>query len=116
MVVGYRPRNKPKGQNPFFRNMAVVDTVYAESNGKRLVEFNSQVYDTYMSPMAKAIEGTELDYHNIAETKPKSFEEMPKEEKIQFVNKEIDNLFAFIEANKQAKYNKWKEEFHDGKF
>lgn len=89
------------------------ETVFAESAGKRLVEFNSQVYDTYMSPMAKAIEGTGLDYRNIAETKPKSFEEMSKEEKFKFVNKEIDDLLAFIETNKQAKYNKWKKEFYN---
>ena len=61
-----------------------------------------------MSPIAETIEGTELDYHNIAEAKPKSFEEMSKEERIEFVNRQIDDLLNFIETNKQAKYNQFK--------
>jgi hypothetical protein len=68
-----------------------------------------------MSPIAETIEGTELDYHNIAKTvKPKSFEEMSYEEKIKSVNKQIDDLLDFIERNKQAKYNIWKKEFYNG--
>ena len=86
------------------------ETVTAETAGKKLVEFNRQVYDTYMSPMVKAIEGAEPDCCNVAETKSKSFEEMSKEEKIEFVNKQIDDLLNFIEINKQAKYNKWRKE------
>ena len=39
-----------------------------------------------------------------------SFVEMSYEEKIKFVNKEIDDLLDFIERNKQAKYNKWRKE------
>ena len=62
-----------------------------------------------MSPIAETIEGTELDYHNIAEAKPKSFEEMSYEEKIKSVNKQIDDLLDFIERNKQAKYDKWRK-------
>lgn len=46
--------------------------------------------------------------------KPKSFEEMSKEEKIKFVNKQIDDLLSFIETNKQAKYNQWEKEFCNG--
>lgn len=61
---------------------------------------------------AETIEGTELDCHNIAKTvKPKSFIEMSYEEKIKFVNRQIDDLLDFIERNKQAKYNKYKKEF-----
>ena len=88
-----------------------TETVYAESAGKKLVEFNRQVYNTNMSKIAETIEGTELDCHNIAKTvKPKSFEEISYEEKINFVNKQIDDLLDFIERNKQAKYNKYKKE------
>lgn len=39
-----------------------------------------------------------------------SFVEMSYEEKIKFVNKQIDDLLDFIERNKQAKYNKWRKE------
>ena len=39
---------------------------------------------------------------------------MSYEEKIKFVNKEIDDLLNFIESHKQAKYDKWKEEFYNG--
>lgn len=88
-----------------------VETVSTEASREKFIDFNERVYDTYMSPMIKAIEGTELDCHNIAEAKPKSFEEMSKEEKIEFVNKEIDDVLDFIERNKQAKYNKYKKEF-----
>jgi len=90
------------------------EAVTAETANKKLVEFNRQVYDTYMAPMAEAIEGAELTCHNIAETKLKSFKEMSKEEKIEFVNKEIDDLLDFIETNKQAKYNQFKKEFYNG--
>lgn len=89
------------------------ETITAEIADKKLVEFNRQVYDTYMLPMAKAIDGTELNCHNIAKTKPKSFEEMSRDEKIEFVNKQIDDLLDFIETNKQAKYNAWKKEFYN---
>ena len=36
---------------------------------------------------------------------------MSREEKVKFVNKEIDDVLDFIERNKQAKYNKYKKEF-----
>lgn len=39
---------------------------------------------------------------------------MSKEEKIEFVNKQIDDLLGFVETNKQAKYNQWKKEFYNG--
>ena len=87
-----------------------TETVYAESAGKKLVEFNRQVCNTNMSQISDMIKGTELDYHNTIETKSKIFEEMSYEEKIKFVNKEIDDLLDFIERNKQAKYNKWRKE------
>lgn len=88
-----------------------TETVYTESVGKKPVKFNKKVYNTNMSQIAETIEGTELDCYNIAETvKPKSFEEMSYEEKIKFVNKEIEGLLDFIERNKQAKYNKYKKE------
>lgn len=91
-----------------------TETVYTESVGKKPVEFNKKVYNTNMSQIAETIEGTELDCYNIAETvKPKSFEEMSYEEKIKFVNKEIDDLLDFIERNKQAKYKKYKKEFYN---
>lgn len=48
------------------------------------------------------------------EIKSKTFEEMSREEKIKFVNKQIDDLLDFIERNKQAKYNTWKKEFYNG--
>ena len=87
-----------------------TETVYTESVGKKPVEFNKNVYNTNMSQIAETIEGTELDCYNIAETvKPKSFEEMSYEEKIKFVNKQIDDLLDFIERNKQAKYDKWRK-------
>lgn len=83
-----------------------TETVYTESVGKKPVEFNKKVYNTNMSQIAETIEGTELDCYNIEETvKPKSFEEMSYEEKIKFVNKEIEGLLDFIERNKQVKYN-----------
>lgn len=47
-------------------------------------------------------------------TTKNSFVEMSYEEKIKFVNKEIDDLLNFIERNKQARYNAWKEEFYNG--
>lgn len=89
------------------------ETVYAESAGKKLVEFNRQAHNANISPIAEVIKGTELDYHNTVETKPKTFEEMSKEEKIEFVNKQIDDLLDFIETNKQAKYNQFKKEFYN---
>lgn len=98
-----------------------TETVYTESVGKKPVEFNQEMYDTDTSPMAKVMEGTGLDYTNIVEetyirdVKPrfnpaKSFEQLSKEEKVKFVNKEIDDLLDFIERNKQAKYDKWRKE------
>lgn len=82
---------------------------------KTLAEFGEQVDDACFLPIAEVVEGTELDYHNIAKTvKPKSFEEMSYEEKIKSVNKQIDDLLDFIERNKQAKYNTWKKEFYNG--
>lgn len=91
-----------------------VETVSTEAPREKFIDFNERVYDTYMSPMIKAIEGTELDCHNIAEAKPKTFEEMSYEEKIKSVNKEIDDLLNFIESYKQARYNTWKDEFYNG--
>lgn len=105
--MGYKPKSRPRGQNPF-RKKIIDSDVYTDSSGNRFAEPNIEVYDTYMSPMIKAVEGTELDCHNIAEAKPKFFEEMSKEEKIEFVNKQIDDLLNFIETNKQAKYNQFK--------
>ena len=35
---------------------------------------------------------------------------MSYEEKIKFVNKQIDDLLDSIERNKQAKYDKWRKE------
>lgn len=89
------------------------ETVTAETAGEKFIDFNERVYDTYMSPMAKVIEGTGIDYHNTVETKPKTFEEMSREEKIEFVNKEIDDLLNFIKTNKQDKYNQFKKEFYN---
>lgn len=98
-----------------------TETVYTESVGKKPVEFNQKMYDTDASPMAKVMEGTGLDYTNIVEetyirdVKPrfnpaKSFEQLSKEEKVELVNKKIDDLIDFIERNKQVKYNKYKKE------
>lgn len=87
------------------------NTVSTEAPREKFIDFNERVYDTYMSPMIKIIEGTKLDCYSIAEANPKSFDEMSKEEKIKFVNKQIDSLLDFIETNKQAKYNKYKKEF-----
>lgn len=105
--MGYKPKRRPRGQNPF-RKKIIDSDVYTDSSGNRFAEFNREVYDTYMSPMAKAIKGTELDYYNIIETKPKTFVGISYEEKIEFVNKQIDDLLDFIETNKQAKYNQFK--------
>nr|DAE24564.1 MAG TPA: hypothetical protein [Siphoviridae sp. ctyvQ1] len=118
--MGYKPKSRPRGQNPF-RKKIIDSDVYTDSSGNRFAEFNIEVYDTYMSPIAKAIEETELDCTNIVEetyirdVKPrfnpaKSFEQLSKEEKVKFVNKEIDDLLDFIERNKQAKYDKWRKE------
>ena len=106
----YKPKSRPRGQNPF-RKKIIDSDVYTDSSGNRFAEFNIEVYDTYMSPMAKAIEEAELDCYNATETKHKTFEEMSREEKVKFVNKEIDDVLDFIERNKQAKYNKYKKEF-----
>ena len=111
--MGYKPKSRPRGQNSF-RKKIIDSDVYTDSSGNRFAEFNREVYDTYMSPMVKAIKGTELDYHNTTETKPKTFEEMSYEEKIKSVNKEIDDLLNFIESYKQARYNTWKDEFYNG--
>lgn len=77
---------------------------------KKLAEFGKQVSYTCLSPISEVVKGTELDYHNTIETKHKAFEEMSYEEKIKFVNKQIDDLLDFIERNKQAKYDKWRKE------
>ena len=108
--MGYKLKSRPRGQNSF-RKKIIDSDVYIDSSGNRFAEFNREVYDTYMSPMAKAIKGTELDYHNTTEIKHKTFEEMSYEEKIKSVNKQIDDLLDFIERNKQAKYDKYKKEF-----
>lgn len=80
---------------------------------KTLAEFGGQVDDTCLLPIAEVAKGTELDYHNTTETKHKTFEGMSYEEKINFVNEQIDNLLDFIERNKQAKYKKYKKEFYN---
>lgn len=109
----YKPKSRPRGQNPF-RKKIIDSDVYTDSSGNRFAEFNIEVYDTYMSPMAKAIEEAELDCYNATETKHKTFEEMSYEEKIKSINKEIDDLLNFIESYKQARYNTWKDEFYNG--
>lgn len=111
--MGYKPKSRPRGQNPF-RKKIIDSDVYTDSSGNRFAEFNIEVYDTYMSPMAKAIEEAELDCYNATETKHKTFEEMSYEEKIKSINKEIDDLLNFIESYKQARYNTWKDEFYNG--
>ena len=88
-----------------------TETVSFKTACKKFAEFNRQVYTTNVSPIAEMIKGTELDYHNTIETKSKTFEEISREEKVKFVNKEIDDVLDFIEKNKQAKYNKYKKEF-----
>ncbi len=79
---------------------------------------NSRYIDVVMKDYKNQYErqrGQEIDeLQNVVETKPKSFEEIPREEKIKFVNKQIDDLLNFIETNKQAKYNQWKKEFYNG--
>lgn len=93
-----------------------VEAVSTETPREKFIDFNERVYDTYMSPMIETIEGKKLDCYSIAETNPKSFDEMSREEKIKFVNKQIDSLLDFIETNKQAKYNQYKKEFYDAKY
>jgi hypothetical protein len=89
-------------------------TVSGGYGNKTLAEFGEQVDDACFLPIAEVVEGTKLDYHNTTETKHKTFGEMSYEEKIKSVNKQIDDLLDFIERNKQAKYNTWKKEFHNG--
>lgn len=84
--------------------------VSGDYGNKSLAEFGEQVPYTCLSPISEVVKGTELDYHNTIETKHKAFEEMSYEEKIKFVNKQIDDLLDFIERNKQAKYDKWRKE------
>ena len=84
--------------------------VSGDYGNKSLAEFGEQVSYTCLSPISEVVKGIELDYHNIIETKHKTFEEMSYEEKIKFVNKQIDDLLDFIERNKQAKYDKWRKE------
>lgn len=84
--------------------------VSGDYGNKSLAEFGEQVLYTCLSPISEVVKGTELDYHNTIETKHKAFEEMSYEEKIKFVNKQIDDLLDFIERNKQAKYDKWRKE------
>lgn len=104
-------------------NIALNDTrkteaVYTESVGKKPVEFNKKMYDTGISPMAKVMDGTELDSTNIVEetyirdVKPrfnpaKSFEQLSKEEKVKLVNKEIDELIEFCEKPIRERYEQW---------
>lgn len=107
--MGYKLKSRPRGQNPF-RKKIIDSDIYTDSSGNRFAEFNREVYDTYMSPIAEVVKGTELDYHNTTETKHKTFEEMSYEEKIKSVNKQIGDLLDFIERNKQAKYDKWRKE------
>lgn len=109
----YKPKSRPRGQNTF-RKKIIDSDGYTDSSGNRFAEFNIEVYDTYMSPMAKAIGEAELDCYNATETKHKTFEEISYEEKIKFVNKQIDDLLDFIERNKQVKYDKWKDESYNG--
>jgi hypothetical protein len=84
--------------------------VSGDYGNKSLAEFGEQVSYTCLSPISEVVKGTELDYHNTIETKHKAFEEMSYEEKIKFINKQIDDLLDFIERNKQAKYDKWRKE------
>lgn len=95
-----------------------TETVYTESVGKKPVEFNKKMYDTGISPMAKVMDGTELDSTNIVEetyirdVKPrfnpaKSFEQLSKEEKVKLVNKEIDELIEFCEKPIRERYEQW---------
>ena len=99
------------------------ETVSVETAGKKLVEFNRKVYDTYMSPMAKEIEGTGLDYTNVVEetyirdvkarfNPAKSFEQLSKEEKVKLVNKEIDELIEFCERPIRERYKQWEKNRH----
>lgn len=115
--MGYKPKSRPRGQNPFHKKIIDSD-VYTDSSGNRFAEFNIEVYDTYMSPMAKAMEGTELNYTNIVketyirDVKPrfnptKSFEQLSKEEKVKLVNKEIDELIEFCEKPIRERYEQW---------
>lgn len=88
-------------------------TVSGGYGNKSLAELGEQEPYTCLPPIAEVVKGTELDYHNTTETKHKTFEEMSYEEKIKFVNKEIEDVLDFIERNKQAKYNKWRKEKGD---
>lgn len=96
--------------NVMLNDTKEVETVHTEASGEKFIDFNERVYDTYMSPMIKTIEVTKPDCYSIAETNPKSSDEMSYEEKIKFVNKQIDDLLDFVERNKQAKYDKWRKE------
>lgn len=89
-----------------------------KSNNKSLLEFNEKMYGANISPMAKVMEGTGLDYTNIVEetyirdVKPrfnptKSFEQLSKEEKVRLVNKEIDELIEFCEKPIRERYEQW---------
>lgn len=71
-----------------------------------------------MSPMAKVMEGTELNYTNIVKetyirdvklrfNPTKSFEQLSKEEKVKLVNKEIDELIEFCEKPIRERYEQW---------
>lgn len=95
-------------------NTKETETVSTEASREKFIDFNERVYGTYMSPMIKQLKGQKLDCYDIAETNPKSFDEMSYEEKIKSVNKQIDDLLDFIESHKQARYNAWKEEFYNG--
>ena len=115
--MGYKPKSRPRGQNPFHKKIIDSD-VYTDSSGNRFAEFNIEVYDTYMSPMAKVMEGTELNYTNIVKetyirdvklrfNPTKSFEKLSKEEKVKLVNKEIDELIEFCEKPIRERYEQW---------
>lgn len=104
-------------------NTKETETVSTEASREKFIDFNERVYDTYMSPMAKVIEGTGIDYTNVVEetyirdVKPrfnpaKSFEQLSKEEKVKLVNKEIDELIEFCERPIRERYKQWEKNRH----
>lgn len=84
-----------------------TETVSFKTACKKFAEFNRQVYTTNVSPIAETIKGIELDYHNTIETKSKTFEEISREEKVKFVNKEIDELIEFCEKPIRERCEQW---------
>ena len=104
--------------NIVLNDTSYPETGYAEHVDKKPVEFNKKIYNTYISPMAKVMESTGLDYTNVVEetyirdVKPrfnpaKSFEQLSKEEKVKLVNKEIDELIEFCERPIRERYKQW---------